>query len=101
MTHRKQPITKTATASAVSILKLLSSKTRFQILTLLMKSKGDPCVNEIADTIGISQSATSHQLALLEEKDVVEAYREGQMICYHLKDSPTSKHLRKIINQFV
>ncbi|MEX1027198.1 MAG: metalloregulator ArsR/SmtB family transcription factor [Candidatus Paceibacterota bacterium] len=100
MNHTRLPITKAAASNAVSILKILSSKTRFQILTLLLKSKHDPCVNEIADAIGLSHSATSHQLTRLEDKDVVEAYREGQMICYHLKDSPTTKRLRSIIKQF-
>lgn len=101
MNHSKLPISKTATAGAVSQLKILSSKARFQILALLLKSPHDPCVNDIADTIGLSHSATSHQLAYLEEKGVVEAYRDGQMICYHLTSSPTTRHLRTIIKQFI
>jgi len=95
-----KPITHATARKAVSMLKILSSKTRFQILSLLLNTDDDPCVNEIAHTVGISHSATSHQLARLEDKGVVDSYRSGQTICYHVKESATTKQLRNIINEF-
>ena len=94
---------RTQAKTAVETLKILSSKTRFRIVSLLLNAgTGDdtPCVNEIADDIGISHSATSHQLARLEDKGVVESFRKGQTICYTVKENATTKRLRRIINEF-
>jgi len=89
---------RTRTVYAVNILKIISSKTRFQIVSMLLNSeKKTPCVNEIADTIGISHSATSHQLAKLEDKGVVNSHRTGKTICYKIKNNETTKLLRSII----
>jgi ArsR family transcriptional regulator len=45
---------------------------------------GEKCVGEIAEAVGISQSATSHQLRFLKEKGVVGNRRAGQSIFYRL-----------------
>ena len=97
---RKQPVTPQRARKAVEALKILSSKTRFQILSLLLHAGYDPCVNDIADTIGLSHSATSHQLAKLEDKGIVNSYRRGQTICYHVKETSITKQLRSVIDQF-
>jgi ArsR family transcriptional regulator len=97
---RKQPVTARRAGKAVDTLKVLSSKTRFQILSLLLNAGYNPCVNDIAQTVGISHSATSHQLAKLEDKGIVTSFRRGQTICYHVKESKLTKQLRDIINQF-
>lgn len=84
--------------------KLLSNQARFNILTALVaarKKDKELCVNEIASTIDMSQSATSHQLALLEAHGAVVAHRMGKTTCYDLADSPLSRDIEKIIDVFI
>ena len=63
---------------------MFSDVTRIKLLYSLMD--GEKRVGEIADAVGISQSATSHQLRFLKEKGVVGNRREGQSIYYRLID---------------
>ena len=90
----------TGVNQAVNALKILSSRTRFMILKTLTSSPDDLCVNEIAHAIGMTQSATSHQLSRLEDKGIVTSFREGQTVCYHLTNSPLTKKLASIISEF-
>lgn len=86
---------------AVNALKILSSRTRFMILkTLTASPNEDICVNEIAHKIGMTQSATSHQLARLEDKGIVTSFRDGQIVCYKLTKSLLTNQLIKIIKEF-
>ena len=91
---------KSGAARAVAALKILSSHTRFNILRTLMQAKDDICVNEIAHEVGMSQSATSHQLAKLEDRGIVSSVRHGQIVCYHLTDAPITKKLKTVIKEF-
>jgi ArsR family transcriptional regulator, lead/cadmium/zinc/bismuth-responsive transcriptional repressor len=85
---------------ATETLKILSDPTRFEILELLMSTSDELCVKEIAETVGMSHSATSHQLNRLEDKGIVSSHRTGQTICYTVISSPLTATLRHIINQF-
>ena len=58
--------------------------TRIKLLYSLLD--GEKRVGEIAEAVGISQSATSHQLRFLKEKGVVGNRRAGQSIYYRLID---------------
>ena len=88
-------------SKAVKVLKVLSSRTRFQIISLLMKAGGNLCVNEIAEAIGMSHSATSHQLSKLEDKGIVHSFRKGQMVCYEIQRSAITGELLTIVDQFI
>jgi ArsR family transcriptional regulator, lead/cadmium/zinc/bismuth-responsive transcriptional repressor len=90
-----QRITNTA-----SSFKILADPTRFNILCKLIKSKDGMCVSEIADTVGISHSAASHQLAKLEAHSVVRSFREGQRMCYRLQKNPFTKNLIEVTKIF-
>ena len=83
-----------STQELTDIAKLLSDETRVRILRTLEGTDG-MCVYEIAEAVGASHSATSHQLAKLESRDVVVCYREGQKMCYELTNKTFAK---KIIN---
>jgi len=83
-----------------SAFKMLSDPTRFRILCLLIKYRDGACVSYISETLDISHSATSHQLSKLEARGVVTCYREGQKICYHLKNTPFVENLIKVIHIF-
>lgn len=81
-----------------SLFRILADPTRFRILTALLATKGDLCVGEIADAVGASHSATSHQLAKLEMYNIVSPRREGQTVCYILNDNRVTRTIRNIIS---
>ena len=64
--------------------KLLGDPTRIHILFLLMER--DACVSDLADRLGLTQSAVSHQLSLLKANKLVRRRRDGKMIFYTLVD---------------
>jgi len=57
-------------------MKILSNSNRFDLMKLLLNTKRDLCVHELSENVGISQSATFHQLACLEARGVVKSFRE-------------------------
>lgn len=79
------------TEQSVQIFKAFGDQTRYRILFLLFEDKLS--VTEIAELIGISQSAVSHQLKILRQTNLVIGKREGQNVIYELAD-------RHIINIF-
>lgn len=62
---------------------LLSDTTRISIFQTLSSEK-EPCVGRIAERVGVSLSAASHQLKKLELLGVVSKCRYGQEVCYCL-----------------
>ena len=64
--------------------KLLGNPTRIHTLFLLMEQ--DACVSDLADRLGLTQSAVSHQLSLLKANKLVGQRRNGKMIFYTLVD---------------
>ncbi|MFH5881016.1 MAG: ArsR/SmtB family transcription factor, partial [Candidatus Izemoplasmataceae bacterium] len=74
----------------VKLFKIFSDETRLRIIALL--SESEYCVQEISDTLKMSQSSISHQLKLLRDLNVVKTRREGKNIFYSLKD----EHIKEI-----
>lgn len=62
--------------------KILADPTRQMMIAELRT--GEKTVGEIAEALGIVQSMTSHHLAILKSKGVVEAKREGANVYYSL-----------------
>lgn len=79
--------------SLAQLFKIFATPTRLQILFCLMA--GEKCVYDIADELGMSQSAISHQLSILKENRLIKNRREGKTIYYSLLDS----HVMTIIEQ--
>jgi len=75
------------------LFKLFGDSTRIKILYCLFAS--EMCVCDIATLIQMSQSAISHQLAVLKRSKLVSARRDGKTVFYALADD----HVRTIINQ--
>lgn len=73
--------------------KVFGDSTRIKILYVLLQS--EMCVCDIAQTLGMTQSAISHQLRMLKQMKLVEYRREGKTVFYSLADS----HIETIINQ--
>lgn len=82
-------------AKSVELLKAISDLTRFRIMYHL-KDK-TMCVKEIAKTLDISQSATSHQLKVLKNNNLVKSYRSGKEVFYTVSD----EHVKNIIEQVI
>jgi DNA-binding transcriptional ArsR family regulator len=73
------------TVNAVAeVFKLLGDPTRVRIVDAL--SHGERCVGDIADLVGMSESAVSHQLRLLRAARLVRVRREGRLAYYSLVD---------------
>ncbi len=68
----------------------LADPLRLVILQHLME--GPATVSELQSRTGASQSNVSNHLALLRERDLVQATREGRHILYTLRD-PSVSHL--------
>lgn len=78
------------------LLELAGDPTRIRILCVLFQAQ-EVCVSDIAKSLEMSISAISHQLQLLKDNGLVETKREGQNICYSLKENEFTKRLKKII----
>ena len=68
----------------IDFYKLLGDSTRSKILFAI--DQHDMCVCDIANVLGMTTSAVSHQLRLLKENKLVKARREGKEILYTLDD---------------
>lgn len=70
--------------SIAAAFKAISHPTRVRILRAL--SGGELCVCEISEVLGLSVSATSHQLSLLKAQRLVQSRSEGKLVHYSLGD---------------
>ncbi len=75
------------------LFKSFGDPTRIRILFCLLIH--EMCVCDIAGLLGMSQSAISHQLALLKRQKLIKARRDGKSIFYSLADD----HVHAIIHQ--
>ncbi|HPJ02903.1 MAG TPA: metalloregulator ArsR/SmtB family transcription factor [Candidatus Limiplasma sp.] len=75
------------------LFKTFGDSTRIRILFCLFIE--EMCVCDIANLLQMSQSAISHQLAVLKRMKLVKARRDGKVVFYSLADN----HVRSIINQ--
>lgn len=66
------------------LFKVFSDTTRIKILYALMG--GELCVADIAEAVGATQSAVSHQLRTLKAARLVKFQREGKNVVYALSD---------------
>jgi ArsR family transcriptional regulator len=64
------------------VFKALASPARLQLVGLL--GKGDACVCDLVDEVGLSQPTVSHHLRVLAEAGLVTSSREGTWVWYSL-----------------
>lgn len=79
-------------ATMSSFFKIMGDATRLQILLELLE--GSLCVMHISERLGMSQSAISHQLALLRKAKLVRVTRKGKSIVYSISD----EHVRLMLD---
>jgi ArsR family transcriptional regulator len=75
------------------LFKMFGDSTRIKILYSLFES--ELCVCDIAQVLGLTQSAISHQLRILKAGKLVKFRREGKTVFYALADD----HVRSILGQ--
>ena len=75
------------------LFRLFGDTTRVKILFSLFES--EMCVCAIAELLGMTQSAISHQLKILKDANLGANRREGKTIYYFLSDD----HVRTIISK--
>ena len=75
------------------LFRIFGDSTRIRILYVLFEA--EMCVCDIAQLLGMTQSAISHQLRLLKNARLVKARREGKTVFYALADD----HVKTIIGQ--
>ena len=75
------------------LFKVFGDSTRIRILFVLFEA--EVCVCDLAEVLGMTQSAISHQLRILKQNKLVKSRREGKSIFYSLADG----HVRTIIAQ--
>ena len=73
------------------VFRVFGDSTRIRILYALFES--ELCVCDIAQLLGLTQSAVSHQLRILKDAKLVRFRREGKSIFYALDDD----HVRSIL----
>src|SRR5207253_10377726 len=71
-------------AALAETFKVLGDVTRVRILDAL--SRAELCVGDLAELLGLSESAVSHQLRLLRGMRLVRPRRDGRLIFYSLDD---------------
>ena len=75
------------------LFKIFGDSTRIKILYTL--SVSEMCVCDIAQVLGMTISAVSHQLSILRRSKLVGTRREGKTIFYFLAD----EHVNSILAQ--
>ena len=75
------------------LFKIFGDSTRIRILYVLFEA--EMCVCDIAQLLGMTQSAISHQLQVLKKSKLVKYRREGKTVFYSLADD----HVRAMLDQ--
>ena len=75
------------------LFKVFGDSTRIKILYVLFEA--EMCVCDIAQLLGMTQSAISHQLQVLKKSKLVKYRRDGKTVFYSLADD----HVRSILDQ--
>lgn len=73
------------------LFKVFGDSTRIKLLYALLES--EMCVCDLAQLLGLTQSAVSHQLRVLKTSKLVRNRRDGKTVFYALDDD----HVRRML----
>lgn len=97
---RKHALPDRENDQAAALFKAMGDPNRLRILVAL--DHGEMCVCDLAQFVGVSESAVSHQLRQLRQLQLVTNRREGPVLYYRLSDHHVSsliqlalEHLRE------
>ena len=75
------------------LFRVFGDGTRIRILYVLFEQ--EVCVCDIANLLGMTQSAVSHQLRVLRSARLIRSRRDGKTVYYSLAD----EHVRTLLSQ--
>lgn len=90
---QKQMRSAEAVTTLADTFRILGDPTRIKIVFAL--SKEELCVCDIANLLGVSQSAVSHSLRTLRQMNLVKFRREGKIAYYTLDD----EHIANLLDE--
>jgi len=82
-------------SEAASLLKLLANENRLLILCRLAQA-GEVSVSDLAEAVGLSQSALSQHLAKMREEELLATRRVAQAVFYRIAD-PNAARLLSVL----
>ena len=88
-----EPLPEWAVECLSRLFSALGDPTRLKILRTLADSEDGVSVGHLAERAGLSASAISHQLRLLNDRNLVSARRAGRVVFYSIADD----HVRTLI----
>lgn len=75
--------------------KALGDKTRFEIVSILLKNKNN-CCSDLAETTKKDISTITRQLKILKQENIITINKKGKKKCISLVDK---KRIEKIISE--
>ena len=85
----------TRAEEVAAVLKTLSNPRRLLLLCKLVE-RGRISVGQLAETVGLSQSALSQHLAVMREEKLVAFDRAGQTLFYRIADERLNQLLASL-----
>jgi ArsR family transcriptional regulator, lead/cadmium/zinc/bismuth-responsive transcriptional repressor len=83
------------TATLAEIFRLMGDPSRLRIVLTCLQ--GEVAVNDIANSLGLSQSSVSHHLRLLRSARVLRAERRGKQVFYSAADHHVQSMLEDMV----
>ena len=80
------------------ILKALAHPTRLHLVDLIRKQH--PCVKFMEQRLGLAQPNISQHLSLLRNIGIVKAERDGNQVCYRIKNEVVLKLMDALNDSF-
>jgi DNA-binding transcriptional ArsR family regulator len=98
ITHVQNKVAPSSDELAVcEAFRILGDWNRYRMMKTLIEAK-ELCVSDLSSIVGISMSATSQHLRILELSGLVASERMGQTICYKpITNNPKLKPILKLI----
>jgi DNA-binding transcriptional ArsR family regulator len=90
---RSRLVSERAASALAATFAVLGDPTRVRLLDALAQK--ELCVCDLAELVGLTESAVSHQLRLLRTLRLVRSRRSGRMVFYALDDG----HIRTLLEQ--
>lgn len=87
-----------AATQAAAFLRLLANEDRLMLVCQL--TRGERCVGELEQLLGIRQPTLSQQLGVLRTDGLVSTRREGKNIYYRLADAKVQSTLTHLYELF-
>jgi ArsR family transcriptional regulator len=79
------------------LLKALAHPTRLRLMDIIREH--GPCVKAMEEELGVAQPNISQHLSVLRNLGIVEAKRDGNLVCYRIKNPYILKLLSVVFDE--